>query len=393
MKKLLFPVIAVALAFGAHAAKITSTPSGNLTFTETTESGDEVVINFRKCMSNNLYTFYSVKLNGNELNSAQYSDNIGPFLVNGFWTGGNHLAGATKTANTLSFNIKIDEVPYAKAFNVTGSVLTIDVENELLYTNGSKFATEYITYVVSGNSIEVYGEHQYLHETPLTVNRYYGMQSMFIGETEVLLPGTDLSTWRQINTSTGVINITKASAPNFCTYIEHNANGYQASYMMREGLGLREWVTDNDVVYIGNSSSKSYHKLIGDHDVKAGDTTQWHGVYTWFSQPITDNCRTASGDGTFEYGAYIEGIPTVMTLSADGTMSQTAGIEDVIAGADACFVTVNGNFVNVSDDAPLACCVDLSGRVIHRGSGSFTCPAGIYIVNDMKGHSAKIIVK
>lgn len=395
MKKFLLPLLAAAISLGADAAKITSTPSGNLTFTETTGWGDEVVINFRKCMANSLYTFYSVKLNGKELNSSQYSDNIGPFLVNGYWSGGNHTNGSAKSANTLFFSIKVDEELQSKAFNVTGSVLTIDVENELLYGDGEKFATEYMTYVVSGNSIEVYAEHVYEHTGSLNVQRYYGMQSMFIGETELLLPGTDIPTWRPItNTAAGnEINITKSSAPDFCTYVEHNANGYQAAYMMREGLGNRDWITDNDVVFIGNSSAKSYHKLIGDHPVTKGDRSTWHGVYTWFSQPLTDNCRNAADDHCFEYGAYIEGSPVIMTLDADGRMNQTAGIEDVTVDSAHRFAHVSGNVITIAADAPDACCFDLSGKVIHRGAGSFACPAGVYIVNDMRGHSAKLIVK
>ena len=395
MKKILFPFLAVAISFGAHAAKITSTPSGNLTFTETTEWGDEVVINFRKCMANDLYTFYSVKLNGNELNSAQYSDNIGPFLVDGFWSGGNHTNGSKKSANTLSYTIKVDGEIVSKPFNTNGSVLTVEVENELLFSDGERFVTERMTYVVSGNSIEVYGEHDYLYPRDLKVGRYYGMQSMFNGETEILLPGTDIPTWRSfVATNTGnEINITKSSAPDFCTFIEHSPSGYQASYMMREDLGNRDWVADDDVIFIGNSYSKSYHKLIGDHVVKAGDHSAWHGIYTWFSRPITDNCRNASDDLTFEYGAYIEGTPVVMTLGADGAMSQTAGIEDVTVDGDAGFVSVSGNIVTVSELAPDTRCFDLSGKTVHTGAGSFSCPQGVYIVNDMRGHSVKIIVK
>ena len=395
MKKFIFPLLAAIISFGCDSAYVTFTSVGNLTYTETTEWGDEVVITFRKCMANNLYTFYSVKLNGKELNSSQYSDNIGPFLVNGHWAGGNHLAGNTKTANTVSFSIKVDEEPKSKAFSTNGSVLTIDVENELFYSDGEKFASEYMTYVVSGNSIEVFGEHVYEHPSKLNVQRYYGMQSMFIGETEILLPGTDIPTWRPItDTSVGhEINITKSSAPNFCTYIEHNANGYQASYMMREDLGNREWVAANDVVFIGNSYSKSYHKLIGDHSVTKGDRSAWHGIYSWFSEPITDNCREAGDDLTFEYGAYIEGAPVVMTLGADGNMTQTAGIEDVVVDGEAQFAFVSGNTITISNGTPDAYCFDLSGKIIHRGAGSFTCPAGVYIVNDMHGHSAKLLVK
>ena len=86
------------------------------------------------------------------------------------------------------------------------------------------FATETMTYIVAGNSIDVTGEHAFSCTTPQTIDRYYGMQSMFIGETEVLTPGGKYSTWTPI---ASVDRFTHMSAPNFNTFIEHSANGYQ----------------------------------------------------------------------------------------------------------------------------------------------------------------------
>ena len=47
-------------------------------------------------------------------------------------------------------------------------------------------------------------------------------------------------------------------------------------------------MADDDVVFIGNSFTKSYHKLIADRLRVAGDEDSWHGVYTWFSKPLYD---------------------------------------------------------------------------------------------------------
>ena len=82
-----------------------------------------------------------------------------------------------------------------------------------------------------------------------------------------------------------------------------------------------------------------------------------------------------------------------MTLGADGNMTQTAGIEDVVVDGEAQFAFVSGNTITISNGTPDAYCFDLSGKIIHRGAGSFSCQAGVYIVNDMHGHSAKLLVK
>ncbi len=381
----------------ADAAKIVCSPAGMITYTETTEWGDISII-FKKCMANNLYTFYSVKLNNQIVNTAEYSDNIGPFLVNGFWMGGNHNNTQTQkpTANTLFVSYSVDGEQISPRMTVTGSVLTIDVENEILYADGKKFATEYMSYVVSGNSIEVYGEHVYEHPTPMVIDRYYGMQSMFNGETEILTPGGNSPLWQKlvVANSGHEVQFTKASAPEFCTFVEHSANGYQASYMVKEELGNRDWIdSDNDVVFIGNSWSKCYHKIIGGHTVKAGDRSSWHGIYSWFDEPVTDNCRNASDDNVFEYGAYINGEPVVMHLNSDGSMLETAGIDDITADIAPTFATAGDGLITISEDAPQACCFDIAGKIVHRGSGSFSCQKGVYIVNDMKGHAIKLIVK
>lgn len=397
MKKLFFAVLlAVLSTLCVNAAKI-SYYSGVIDYSTDTEWG-KIQIQFKKCMANKLFTFYTVKLDGKEVNSAAASDNIGPFCVNGYWMGGNHDNTSTHlpTASTLSYKAYVDGAALSANRVKNGNVLEIIVENELKYSDGVKFCTEIITYHVSGNSIEVWGEHHYEHPTTLSIGRYYGMQSMFINETEILAPGTPYNKWTKLTvTSTGnEINIPKSKAPNFCTYIEHSANGYQAAYMLREDLGNRDWVGPNSYVYIGNSWSKSYHTLIWDHSVKKGDVTNWHGIYSWFKEPIIDTCRDKDeANPIFEYGAYIDGQPVVMHLGPDGKMTETAGIEDIIVDSQPDFVQVLDGRIIISESAPNACCYDLSGKLVFKGSGSFNCPTGIYIVNDMRGHSVKLFVK
>lgn len=398
MKKLFILAFIVLLpAVFADAAKVRLL-RGILTYTTETEYGN-IEITFRKCMANNLFTFSSVKLNGTEVNSTASSDNIGPFMLNGgYWTGGNHNNTVTgnPTANTLYYSVMVDSQELTGNASVEGDILDVYVRNELLYTDGQKFCTEEMSYRVSGNSIEVWGEHSYEYPTPLTIQRYYGMQSMFLGETEVLLPGTPYNTWKTLTvTSSGnEIYVPKSKAPNFCTYIEHSANGYQAAYMLREDLGNREWVGDNDNVYYGNSWSKSYHTLIWYHPINAGDTSSWHGIYTWFDKPLTDTFRGGNNpDPKFEYGGYIDGEPVIFSLGADGKMSDTAGIGDTVVDSDDVFAVAGQGYIAVSESASHARCFDTTGKLIHEGSGSFSCRPGLYIVTDMNGHSIKLIVK
>lgn len=294
--------------------------NGDIIYLEDTSCG-EIEIDFKRCMANELYTFSSVRLNGKELNHTE-SDNIGPFLIsNRGWAGGNHLNGDRRSAYTESVAIELDGKPLTTDTVAEGSVLTISVVNQLLDpVDDSPFAVEKAVYKVSGNSIEVTMSHDFVNAEPVVIDRYYGMQSMFLNEKEILTPGGKFNRWTSFTpASTGQeLQFTKAEAPGFCTFIEHSDNGYQAAYMIREGLGNRDFVADDDIVYIGNSWSKCYHKVMGMHPVKKGDHTMWHGIYTWFDAPVVDSCRQADGRGEFEYWGYIDGKPKFFLVHPDG---------------------------------------------------------------------------
>lgn len=318
-------IAAAALSFGvpaaSHAATVTYN-DGKISYAEKTPWGD-IDIAFANCMANNLYTFSSVSIDGIEVNHTE-SDNIGPFLIDRKgWSGGNHLNGERLSVHTRSVRVSLDGKELKNDCSVKGKILTVEVDNILLHpSDDSELANEHVIYTVSGNSIDVKASHEFLC-APETIERYYGMQSMFVNEYETLTPGGKFSTWTTYPvTSTGnEIQFTKAEAPQFSTFIEHSKNGYQASHMTRDGLGDRHMVGDDDIIFIGNSWSKTYHKIIGMQPVRSGDRFNWHGIYSWFREPITDNCRNASGDGIFEYGAYVDGRPRIFHLNPDGSLT------------------------------------------------------------------------
>lgn len=278
--------------FGLSAAVVSVPGDGTLLYYERTPWSGEITIDFAPCMANELFTFSSVTLDSVVVNRTS-SDNIGPFgLAGGGWSGGNHLNGGKRSARTDSVVVSLDGRPVALSapLRTEGSVLTVTVSNTLLMPADTvPFALETMTYRVAGNSIEVTGEHRIVAPRPVAVDRYYGMQSMFDGETEILTPGGAYGVWTPV---AAVDRFDRCSAPGFTTFIEHSPHAYQACWMDSAiGIGDRHLVADDDWVFIGNSWTKAYHKLIGGKMLAPGDTTRWHGVYTWFKEPVADGCR------------------------------------------------------------------------------------------------------
>lgn len=382
-------------AVSAPAATVTVL-RGSVIFSESLPSGENIRIEFASCMANKLYTFKSVSVNGTPVNTTT-SDNIGPFmLADGSWTGGNHLNNDVRSARTNAVRVYVDgqEVSRDKQASYKDcSVLDIEVDNILLIPGkeDKEFAEEKMSYRVAGNSIDVTAHHTYKNESPITVSRYYGMQSMMQGETEILTPGGAYSRWTPI---AGVDRFNKASAPNFCTFIEHSPECYQAAYMATEGLGDRHLIDDNDWVFIGNSYSKSYHKTIGDKQVKAGDETMWHGVYTWFVEPVLDGCRDEAGSGEFEYAGYLGGKPVIFHLNSDGTMSTgSAGADKNEIATQPPFASAGRGTIAVDPACLSAVVYNLAGAAVHHGCGTFNCRPGVYIVSDGRGKSLKMLVR
>ena len=296
----------ISLGFVAGASQV-ELKGEMLAVSGDTGDGHAIVMEFSRCMANELYTFSRVTVDGAVVNRAT-SDNIGPFLIkNSGWTGGNHLMpdGVTHSAHTLSVTIAADGKILECDTVMTARSVVVTVVNRLLcpFDASSTFAIETMRYTVQGNSIQVDAEHQFQNPEPLVVERYYGMQSMMIDENAVLTPEGEYSQWTPV---AKVDRFAKSAAKGFDTFIERSDKCYQAAYMCPEvGLGDRHAVKPDDVVFIGNSWSKCYHKLMGDVEVKKGDTARWKGVYSWFVVPVTDN------ECEFAYRGYIDGKHTL----------------------------------------------------------------------------------
>lgn len=291
-----------------------------LTISAPLEETHELTYEFRHCMANGLYTFGKVAVDSVTVNEAT-SDNIGPFLIAGRgWTGGNHLLadGKTRSAHTLSVEISVGGVPLRRDTSFRAERVDISVTNRLLdpLTPDSTFCIEKIDYTVCGNSIQVEAVHEFRNPEAFVVDRYYGMQSMMKGETAILTPGGRYGRWTPVGC---VGRFTRKSAPLFRQFIERSEVCHMAAYLCEDGLGDRRAVGADDVVFIGNSWTKSYHKLMGGATVRAGDVTHWKGVYSWFVTPEKDE------PGEFSYSGFLDGQKTVFS-SKDGRADRTEAV-------------------------------------------------------------------
>lgn len=322
-KRTFIAIIVAAVANTAIAATI-NYDSDKLTYSEKTPWCD-IEIDFRRCMANDLFTFSSVRIDGHEINHTE-SDNIGPFLIDQKgWTGGNHINDNRRSAYTENVEVTVDGKYLFPGETAKGKVLTVEVINRLLHPSDDTYlATERMIYNVSGNSIEVYAHHTFVNEKPEMIERYYGMQSMSVGETEVLTPGGKFNRWAHVSgKNTGEeLQFTKAEAPFFNTFIEHSPHGYQAAHMTTDGLGDHHMVRDDDIIFIGNSWTKAYHKIIGMQPVKKGDRFGWHGIYSWFNKPLNDTCPDSSLFPSFDYVGYVAGKPVLFHFAPSGKLTK-----------------------------------------------------------------------
>lgn len=145
---------------------------------------------------------------------------------------------------------------------------------------------ETVHYRIEGRNIEVSASHLFCNTAPVTIETYYGMQSMFANETQTFTSGGAYTDW---TVQSGVSQFLKGDYPEFRRFVERNASAYQSSFLLPGGLGDHGMLGDGDIVFIGNSSAKSYHKLISRKRFENGDRIAWRGVYTWFAEPLADD--------------------------------------------------------------------------------------------------------
>ena len=278
---------------------------------------DRHVINywFKKCMANDLFTFYRVSITSDstdtQIVNEAYSDNIGPFnILEGGWCG-NHLFldEKTKTAETFSIKLYADERSITTDTTLKAHTIKIEVKNYIINPLSAKerdnqlyftdtLCTESVNYTVNGNSIQVDLSHDYTNRIPVIIEKYYGMQSMFENEKQLLTPSGEYPYWTDIEK---VNRFKKKDFPRFNRYIEKGDSYFQSSFLLNRSLGTHNELPDDDVIFIGNSWTKCYHKLIGNVPRTAGDYDSWSGVYTWITTPLLDN------ESAFAYDGFIDG--------------------------------------------------------------------------------------
>lgn len=272
----------------------------------------DIVYWFKRCMFNELYTFYRVGIVRNtasepirdpsrepeiELNLA-FSDNIGPFAVSGYgWCGANHSykeGQKVRTAYNERFSVRANDRPVTGDVTLLADSVTVDVVNVILDPSRpledgelrDPLCRETVHYRIEGRNIEVSASHLFCNTAPVTIETYYGMQSMFANETQTFTSGGAYTDW---TVQSGVSQFLKGDYPEFRRFVERNASAYQSSFLLPGGLGDHGMLGDGDIVFIGNSSAKSYHKLISRQRFENGDRIAWRGVYTWFAEPLADD--------------------------------------------------------------------------------------------------------
>ncbi len=358
----------------AVAARVEYSASGVVSFSETTPAGDFTAI-FKRCLANDIFTFSRVNLAGRHVNYGMDSDNIGPFLIEGaaglcHWVGGNHLdENGVPTAECQRVEIFTDDtaIDTSSDFSCTCSVMTVKVVNLLKHSALGEVAVERVTYIVSGNSIQVEVSHEFTGDSPRRIYTYYGMQSMFGNEDRILVPGYGNCGWIEVEPGAD-LSITKAEAPGMRLFVESNGSAMQASLLYPEGLGDHGVLKGTDAIFVHSGIGKSYHSLIKGLTVTKGETISWRGLYSWFENPLDDTFDTAAGEPLFSYPAWESGVYKVVTAAPSG--------EVIIVDP----ASPSGLWQPAADDGGGDISVhDLNGR---RIGGSIPATPGIYIVSD-----------
>lgn len=280
-------------------------------------SGVEITYWFKKCMANELFTFYRVGYrtvtrtvpDASNIDSDANivlmnqtgSDNIGPVgMSTGGWTGGNHTyqGGDVKTAKTDSFRIVVDgNILQADDAGYCNNVYVF-VENTLYDPAfapeagdtilSTKLCTENVTYAIRKNTIECAVSHKFVSTTTNTISVYYGMQSMFYDEDYIITPNGAYPSWQ---TPDNVSPFSKQDYPNFNRFIEKSTTkqAFQSTHLYTDyGLGKQRPFLASQSIY-KRDSGKSYHRLILTMSDLANKYIEWSGGYSFFSVPILDD--------------------------------------------------------------------------------------------------------
>ncbi|MGM9869406.1 MAG: dockerin type I repeat-containing protein [Sodaliphilus sp.] len=296
-------------------------------------AGVEYTYWFKKCMANELYTFYRVgyRTVDRQYSSAEAidsdakiiyfnktsSDNIGPVsMLYGGFVGGNHLVvnpvdgQQILSARNDAFAILIDGKQVEENAEGMASTVKVEVENTVfdpgippqcadVQSLLEPLYKEYVSYSICKNSIEVAVRLSFVETTTNGVFHYYGMQSMFDSETHFMTPNGKYTTWQEVENTT----FSKGDYPNFNRYIEKNdtRHTYQSAYLYPNvGIGNHSQIGASSFIF-NRSSNKLYHHQMEKVVNVAGKEYEWAGTYTFFTEPWYET------DSVFAYRGSISG--------------------------------------------------------------------------------------
>lgn len=282
-------------------------------------NGIEYTYWFRKCMANNLFTFYKVGYRPVTRNNPDASnistdktivvinqtssDNIGPLkMVNGeyTWVGGNHTYGENvKTAKTDSVSVFVDGRLLGGNASGFCNKLCVRVQNTIFdpaIAPGegatilpTPLCTESVTYIVNKNTIEVGVSQKFVSTTQNGISRYYGMQSMFRGEDYVITPNGEFVDW---TATANLDDFLKEDYPHFNRFVEKktSAPAYQSTFLFNDfGLGRHNDLSNISPIYRRGDTGKDYHQIISNMDLLANKYIEWAGAYSFFKDAVVDN--------------------------------------------------------------------------------------------------------
>lgn len=277
-------------------------------------NGLEYIYWFRKCMANELFTFWivgyrsvernepsveNITINSQEITRflTTISDNIGPVLFSNKWVGGAHLyEESVKTARTDNVSVYIDDNELPVNSSGICSKISIKVVNTIFNPNvapsegeeilSSPLLTEMVSYYIVKNNIEVAVLHKYFDNLVGSLNSYMGMQSVLI-PTHILTPNGLYSDW---TVTDGTMSFNKEDYPLFNRFIAKNSAGYLSAYLKSAFIGDHKFVLDANRIY-HFSSNKNYHHLIDNTVITQVNNLsyQWKGTYTFFKDALIDS--------------------------------------------------------------------------------------------------------